>query len=57
MIFRGNKVDIMQYLPAYLAKSKRFKAVNDADSIEHDRLRLEIEDLFAQIRKTKSEEE
>lgn len=49
MIFLGKKVDIMQYLPAYLAKSKRFKAVNDADSIEHDRLRLEIEDLFAQL--------
>lgn len=46
---RDDKVDIMRYLPVFLQKNKIFKATNDADSEEHDRLRLKIDDLLKQF--------
>ena len=46
---RQNQVDILKYLPFFLAKDNRFNAVNTADSIEHDRLRLKVQELLQQL--------
>ena len=36
---RRREVDILQYLPKFLSKDKHYKAINDAKSREHERLR------------------
>lgn len=46
---RLNKVNILQYLPAFLSKDDVFRVVNNADSKEHDKLRLGMQDLFDNI--------
>ena len=46
---RDKKVDILSYLPFYLRKDATFKSVNDADSVEHERLRLAIIDMQQQL--------
>ena len=45
---RNNKVDILKYLPLFLSKDKQFKAANDADSKEHDTVRILLQDLLDQ---------
>lgn len=46
---RQDKVDILKYLPAFLAKDPRFKATNDADSLEHDAIRIDLQDVIDQL--------
>ena len=46
---RQDTVNILRYLPEYLAKDTDFKAVNDADSKEHERIRLALQDLSKQF--------
>lgn len=46
---RQAAVDILRYLPEFLAKSSRFKAANDADSKEHDTIRLDLQELLDQF--------
>ena len=36
---RRREVDILQYLPKFLARDQHYKAINDAKSREHERLR------------------
>ena len=45
---RWKEVDILAYLPLFIAKDKEFKAVSDADSREHERLRLLLIELLKQ---------
>ena len=45
---RQDKVDILQYLPAFLSESRHFKSANDADSQEHESIRLDLQDLLNQ---------
>ena len=46
---RQSIVDILQYLPAFLAHSQQFKAANDADSKEHDTIRIDLQDVLDQF--------
>lgn len=46
---RRDNVDILRYLPVFLAKDSEFKAANDADSREHERIRAGLLDLFEQL--------
>lgn len=46
---RQSIVDILQYLPAFLAHSQQFKATNDADSKEHDTIRIDLQDVLDQF--------
>lgn len=46
---RNDKVDILKYLPSFLSKDKQFKGANDADSIEHDAIRTDLQDLLNQL--------
>ncbi len=46
---RQAAVDILRYLPEFLAKSPRFKAANDADSKEHETIRLDLQGLLDQF--------
>ena len=46
---RQGKVDITEYLPEFLRKDVELKAVCDAESLEHERVRDEIKDVFAQL--------
>lgn len=46
---RNDKVDILKYLPPFLGKDKSFKAVNNADSTEHDAIRADLQDLLDQL--------
>ena len=46
---RQNQVNILKYLPEFLAKDKDFKAVADTCSEEHDLIRLELQDIFQQF--------
>lgn len=46
---RQNTVDILQYLPAFLAHSQQFQAANDADSKEHDTIRIDLQDVLDQF--------
>lgn len=43
---RQNTVDILRYLPPFLQNDPNFKATNDADSKEHENIRLLIKDLL-----------
>ena len=45
---RQDAVDILQYLPAFLSRSPDFKSTNDADSKEHDTIRIAIQDVLDQ---------
>lgn len=45
---RQSAVDILQYLPTFLAHDKTFKATNDADSKEHDTIRVDVQDVLDQ---------
>ena len=46
---RQSIVDIMQYLPAFLAHSQQFKATSDADNKEHDTIRIDLQDVLDQF--------
>lgn len=46
---RQSIVDILKYLPEFLARSQRFKATNDADSKEHDAIRTDLQCLLDQF--------
>ena len=46
---RKNKVDILKYLPYFLQKDIRFSAVNNTDSIEHESIRVYIQDFLDQL--------
>lgn len=46
---RQSIVDILQYLPAFLAHSQQLQAANDADSKEHDTIRIDLQDVLDQF--------
>ncbi|WP_196606489.1 putative phage tail protein [Pectinatus frisingensis] len=46
---RQNKVDILKYLPVFLAKDSNFKNIADACSAEHDSIRLQLQDILNQF--------
>lgn len=46
---RQDAVDILAYLPRFLEMDPDFHATNHADSKEHDRIRLLLQDLLDQI--------
>ena len=46
---RQDTVNILRYLPEYLVKDTDFKNTNDADSKEHERIRLALQDLSKQF--------
>ena len=48
-LIRNGPVDILRYLPDFLAKDKNFKLLHDCESGEHERLRLALNDLFTQF--------
>lgn len=48
-LIRNGPVDILRYLPDFLAKDKNFKLLHDCESREHERLRLALNDLFTQF--------
>ena len=45
---RWKAVDILTYLPLFIAKDLEFKAMSDADSREHERIRLLLIELLKQ---------
>ena len=45
----NDKVDILRHLPEFLRKDGQFKGVNDADSDEHNKMRLVLQDLLDQL--------
>jgi len=46
---RQNKVNILKYLPEFPAKDENFKTVADTCSAEHERIRLQLQDVFQQL--------
>ena len=46
---RQESVNILRYLPEYLVKDADFKATNDADSKEHERIRTALQDEIKQF--------
>lgn len=46
---RQSIVDILQYLPAFLAHSQQFQAANDADSKEHDTILIDLQNVLDQF--------
>ena len=46
---RQAAIDILRYLPEFLTKDKTFKATNDADSREHDTIRVDLQELLDQF--------
>lgn len=46
---RWKTVDILEYLPFFIAKDELFKTTNDADSREHDRIRVQLLKLLSQL--------
>lgn len=48
MWFRKNEVDILKYLPDFLSKDVNFKSVGDTNSLEHEKIRLLIQDIHNQ---------
>lgn len=46
---RQAAIDILRYLPEFLAKDKTFRATNDADSREHDAIRIDLQELLDQF--------
>ena len=45
---RWKEGNILGYLPFFISRSEEFKVLNDADSREHERLRLELIELLNQ---------
>ena len=45
---RWKEIDILMYLPLFIAKDLEFKAISDADSREHERIRLLLIELLKQ---------
>lgn len=45
---KWKEVDILTYLPLFIAKDLEFKAMSDADSREHERIRLLLIELLKQ---------
>ena len=43
---RWKEVDILAYLPLFVAKDLEFKTISDADSREHERIRLLLIELL-----------
>lgn len=48
-MIRNNEVNILRYLPEYLAKDEAFKAVADVESAEHETIRIDLQDLLNQM--------
>lgn len=46
---RQDAVNILEYLPRFLRMDPNFHATNHADSKEHDRIRLLLQDLLDQV--------
>ena len=46
---RWKTVDILEYLPFFIAKDELFKTINDADSREHERIRVQLLKLLSQL--------
>ena len=46
---RWKTVDILEYLPYFISKDELFKSTNDADSREHERIRVILLKLLAQL--------
>ena len=46
---RQNEVNILKYLPEFLSKDDSFKAAADTCSTEHERIRLQTQDIFQQF--------
>lgn len=46
---RQAAIDILRYLPEFLANDKAFKATNDADSKEHNTIRIDLQELLNQF--------
>lgn len=46
---RWKTVDILEYLPFFIAKDELFKTTNDADSREHERIRVQLLKLLSQL--------
>ena len=46
---RQAAINIQRYLPEFLAKDKTFKATNDADSREHNTIRIDLQELLDQF--------
>lgn len=46
---RKNSVDVMRYLPKFLAKSPTFKNTQNSLSLEHERYRLHLVDVARQL--------
>jgi len=49
MWFRSNAVNILKYLPEFLQSDLNFKSVADVCSVEHEKIRLELQDIFNQF--------
>lgn len=48
-LLRTNKVDVMRYLPKFLANDGTFKATQDSLSTEHEKQRLAVIDITRQF--------
>lgn len=46
---RWKTVDILEYLPYFISKDELFKSTNDADSREHERIRVKLLKLLNQL--------
>lgn len=46
---RWKTVDILEYLPFFITKDKLLKTTNDADSREHERIRVQLLKLLSQL--------
>lgn len=46
---RWKTVDILEYLPFFITKDELFKSTNDADSREHERIRVQLLKLLSQL--------
>lgn len=48
-LIRNDTVDITRYLPEYILKDIEIKGLLDTSSIEHERMRINIDDIFNQL--------
>lgn len=46
---RQNPVDILKYLPGFLRSDSNFSAGANSCSMEHERIRLQLQDIFQQL--------
>lgn len=46
---RQGQVNILRYLPEFLQSEKEFKATAESCSLEHERIRLLLQDIFSQF--------